>query len=439
VNQRTTRTLLNHEPSDRSRARVMIVEDAATRALVEQVERLGPSEATILVLGETGTGKELVARHLHSTSLRASGPFVAVNCGALTPSLVESELFGHERGAFTGALATRAGFFERASGGTLFLDEIGELPASTQVALLRVLQEREVLRVGARAPIPVDVRVVAATHRDLRSAVSEGAFREDLYYRVAVATLSIAPLRRRPADVVALAEHFVARHREALAIPELTLSEDARAKLLAHDWPGNIRELENVVHLATLLRRGPQITAEELLLDAGPLPVAPRRPILEPRAIEVAPVASSAPDPDPELSLIASLDRLFARGGGDLHSLVERALYERAIQSARGNQLEVARRLGVSRNVVRARLIEHGLLPMGRRSSVSPSDSIPSGPIRIGHQQLGLLASAASRERLSMAVRRSGCELVYGEHESGIQVVEAIGRGEVDIGVVGGP
>ncbi|MFN9809418.1 MAG: sigma-54 interaction domain-containing protein [Deltaproteobacteria bacterium] len=370
VNARAPATLVHLEPSARTRARVMVVEDPATRALVEQVERLGPSEATILVLGETGTGKELVARHLHSRSFRASGPFVAVNCGALTPSLVESELFGHERGAFTGAIAARTGFFERASGGTLFLDEIGELPAATQVALLRVLKEREVLRVGARAPVPVDVRVVAATHRDLRSAVGEGAFREDLYYRIAVATLSIAPLRRRPSDILALAEHFLGRHRESLGLPQLTLSEDARAKLLAYHWPGNIRELENVVHLATLLRRGPEIAAQDLLLE-GAVPSATVAPVLAPRpsGLDPGPEPARVPDADPEQSLVASLDRLIERSGGDLHALVERTLYERVLRSARGNQLEVARRLGVSRNVVRARLLAHGLLSANRRAA----------------------------------------------------------------------
>jgi DNA-binding NtrC family response regulator/ABC-type nitrate/sulfonate/bicarbonate transport system substrate-binding protein len=431
--------LLNHEPSDRSRARVMVVEDPATRALVEQVERLGPSEATILVLGETGTGKELVARHLHDRSRRAIGPFVAVNCGALTPSLIESELFGHERGAFTGALATRAGLFERASGGTLFLDEIGELPPSTQVALLRVLQEREVLRVGGRAAIPVDVRVVAATHRDLRAALIAGTFREDLFYRIAVATLSIPPLRRRPADILALADHFVSKHRETLGIPELTLSDDARAKLLAHDWPGNIRELENVVHLATLMRRSAEITAAELMLE-GSSPSATPEARSTSRVAALEPSPTSVSDPDPELSLAASLDRLMARGGGDLQALVERVLYERAMHSARGNQLEAARRLGVSRNVVRARLIEHGLLRLGRRSRVAPvplTAEAPSKSIRFGHQQLGVLASAAARESFASLLASAGAALAYTEHESGIEVVEAIARGEIDVGVVG--
>ncbi|VFT63128.1 putative transcriptional regulator [Pseudomonas aeruginosa] len=237
------------------RATVLVFNDPRSRELLERIERLAPSEANALVIGETGTGKELVARHIHALSGRNGGPFVAVNCGAFAESLVESELFGHEKGAFTGALQSKAGWFEAANGGTLFLDEIGDLPPSIQVKLLRVLQEREVVRLGSRRPIPIDVRLVAATNVDLADAVVAGHFREDLFYRLHVATIQLPPLRERRGDILPLAEYFIVEHCRRLGYTSASLSPEAERKLLGHSWAGNIRELENAIHHALLVCR----------------------------------------------------------------------------------------------------------------------------------------------------------------------------------------
>ena len=200
------------------RASALVFEDLKSKALLERMQLIGPSTANVLVTGETGTGKELIARHVHKLSPRADAPFVAVNCGAFSESLVESELFGHERGSFTGATVARAGWFEAARGGTLFLDEIGDLPFAMQVKLLRVLQERQVVRLGSRSPVAIDVRVVAATNVNLEDAVAAGRFREDLYYRLQVASLHIPPLRERPGDILPLAHHFLGVYGERLGL-----------------------------------------------------------------------------------------------------------------------------------------------------------------------------------------------------------------------------
>ena len=209
--------------------------------------RVAAADVSVLILGESGTGKELVARAIHGASARGSAPFVAFNGAALPTTLFESELFGHERGAFTGADRTRRGRFEAAAGGTLFLDEIADLPAEVQVKLLRVLQERTIERVGSNRAVPVDVRIVAATHGDLPALVAEGRFREDLYYRLAVVSLEIPPLRRRRADIPLLVEHFLAKHRDTVPDPEKTFSREAMDLLVRYDFPGNVRELENIV------------------------------------------------------------------------------------------------------------------------------------------------------------------------------------------------
>jgi sigma-54-specific transcriptional regulator len=215
--------------------------------LLDRIKLVAPSVANVLIIGETGTGKELIARHLHHLSERSSGPFVAVNCGAFAESLVESELFGHERGAFTGALGARAGWFEAAQGGSLFLDEIGELPLHLQVKLLRVLQEQQVVRIGSRQPIEIDVRIVASTNIDLEKAVAAGRFREDLYFRLNVATLRVAPLRERRGDLLPLAQFFLREYSQRLGT-NVGLSPEAEAHLLnRYTWPGNIRELETLL------------------------------------------------------------------------------------------------------------------------------------------------------------------------------------------------
>src|SRR6266700_4223428 len=250
------------------RAKALVFDDPLSRALLERIRQIAPSDATALIVGETGTGKEIVARHVHELSRRRGRTFAAVNCGALAETLVESELFGHERGAFTGAVAAKQGWFESAEGGTLFLDEIGDLPAAIQVKLLRVLQEREVVRVGARVATPIDVRLVAATNVDLAQAVRAGKFREDLYYRLNVAVLTLPPLRDRPGDVLPLARHFLDTYRHRLSIGDVALAPEAEARLLAHTWPGNIRELENVIHHALLICRNNRVTGDDLHLAA---------------------------------------------------------------------------------------------------------------------------------------------------------------------------
>jgi len=231
----------------------------AMRQVLEIARRAAPSEASVLLTGESGTGKELVAHAIHRASDRSAGPFVAVNCAAIPADLLESELFGHTRGAFTGAVADRAGKFERAHGGTLFLDEIGELPAALQPKLLRALQEHEIEPVGGH-PKPIDVRVVAATNRDIEAALASGQFREDLYYRLAVITVELPPLRARRDDIALLVRHFLAKHGAA----ELTVSAAALTQLTAYEWPGNVRELENVVQRMIVLRRGQQLDVDDL-------------------------------------------------------------------------------------------------------------------------------------------------------------------------------
>lgn len=244
--------------------RAIIGQSPAFRRVMEMMQLAAPSTATILLLGESGTGKELFARAVHENSARAKGPFIPINCGAIPDALLESELFGYEKGAFTGAIARKEGRFERASGGTLFLDEVGELSPAVQVKLLRVLQEGEIERLGGSGPIPVDVRIVAGTNRDLKKRVEEGFFREDLFYRLNVVPITLPPLRERREDIPLLADHFLRRYAIKNQKPMTGFSPEAREKLEAHGWPGNIRELENVIERAVVLCRGNAIDLEDL-------------------------------------------------------------------------------------------------------------------------------------------------------------------------------
>ncbi len=239
----------------------------ALREVLERVVRVAPTDATVLLTGESGTGKELVARALHAASRRAQHPFVPVNCAAITETLLESELFGHAKGAFTGAVRTRRGLFEEASGGTLFIDEIGETTPSFQAKLLRALQEGEIRRVGESVPVKVNVRVVAATNQDLKKALAEKRFREDLFYRLNVVPLRIPPLRERPEDVPLLAAHFLDRHNRR-TVQSKTLAPEALQRLAGHSWPGNVRELENMVEQAAALSAGPEIRAADIRFEA---------------------------------------------------------------------------------------------------------------------------------------------------------------------------
>ena len=333
-------------------------------ALLDRLEQIAPTEATVLIIGQTGTGKELLARRVHQGS-RRSGPFVAVNCGAFSESLIDAELFGHEAGAFAGANQARAGWFEAAQGGTLFLDEIGDLPAAMQVKLLRVLQERQIVRLGSRRPVDLNVRLIAATNVDLRDAVQAGHFRADLYYRLSVATLELRPLCERPGDILPLARHFLAVYGARLGMARPELAPSAEEALLTYPWPGNIRELENVIHYALIVASGPTVHAQDLqglhrsivpayrALASGPLPVNdPSEPIHS-----RLPVADSL---DERLQELAQL--WVEAEGADLFNRFECALLSAAFTQCSGNQVQTARMLGLSRNVVRTLLKRHGLL-----------------------------------------------------------------------------
>jgi sigma-54-specific transcriptional regulator len=348
------------------RATVLIFKDPRSQELLNRIERLAPSEANALIMGETGTGKELVARHIHNLSRRSKEPFVAVNCGSFPESLVESELFGHEKGAFTGATSTKAGWFEAARGGTLFLDEIGDLPLNMQVKLLRVLQEREVVRLGSRTPIPINVRLVAATNVNLADAVVAGNFREDLFYRLHVATIRLPPLRERPGDTLPLAEFFLEEHSQRLGYNRATLSPAAESKLLAHGWPGNIRELENAIHHALLVCRNQLVQPEDLhLVDMRC--TAGRQ---QHNAIAVA-----VADPNPQQPDLESvLTTLFEQNIPDLYEHIEETIFRAAYRFCHGNQLQTGRILGISRNIVRARLEKMGEL------SPAPSRMLSQNP-----------------------------------------------------------
>ena len=334
------------------RATAQVFEDPKSRALLAHLQQIAPSEASVLIIGETGTGKELVARHIHNLSGRCNRPFVAVNCGAFSESLVEAELFGHEKGAFTGALSAKAGWFEEANGGTLFLDEIGDLPMAIQVKLLRVLQEREVVRLGSRKSIPIDVRVLAATNVQLEKAINAGHFREDLYYRLDVVSMDLSPLRDRPGDILPLTRHFIDAYSRRLGYGDVTLSPEAEYKLRTYQWPGNIRELENVIHHTLLICRNGVIQPEDLRLSHMRIE----------RQDD-----GQAGDDSAEALLERAFQKLFAEQAGALHEKVEDALLRAAYKFSHYNQVHTASLLGLTRNVTRTRLIKIGELAVNKR------------------------------------------------------------------------
>lgn len=249
----------------------MIARDAAMQKVIEFANQIAASDASVLITGESGSGKEVMARYVHNKSKRAAAPFISVNCAAIPENLLESELFGHEKGAFTGAVARRVGKFEEANGGTLLLDEISEMDARLQAKLLRALQEREIDRVGGSGPVKVNIRVLATSNRDLRKAVADGSFREDLLFRLNVVNLALPPLRERPEDIIALSEHFARKYAAANGLGDRPISEPAKAALVARDWPGNVRELENTMHRAVLLASGQEIGPEAIRMPDGSL------------------------------------------------------------------------------------------------------------------------------------------------------------------------
>lgn len=333
------------------RASTLIFEDPASLALLADIERIAARDVTATVIGETGTGKELVARHIHTTSGRR-GPFVAVNCGALSESLIDAELFGHEAGAFTGATHARAGWFEAADGGTLFLDEIGDMPAALQVKLLRVLQERQVVRLGARSPLPVDVRLVAATNVNLWRAVQAGRFRADLYYRLVVASIALPPLRARRGDIPPLIDYFLGLYGRRLGLDSASITPSAHAALVAHDWPGNIRELENAVHYALIVSREGRIDLCDLRLGAAPAVRDTRSPY---DAVDESPVQLLE-------RIRRDLRRLIELQQPGLQATVDRLLLTQAYDACHRNQVRTAEALSVSRYVLRTRLKRLGLI-----------------------------------------------------------------------------
>jgi two-component system response regulator FlrC len=319
-----------HEERQRSTAHAdahgIVARDPAMLAVVEQVSKVAPTDATVLLLGESGTGKEVLATALHRESRRRDGPFVAVNCAALSPSLLESEMFGHEKGAFTGATGSRRGRFELADGGTLFLDEVAELDPQLQAKLLRVLEQRRFERVGGTREIEVDIRLIAATNRDLGERMRAGRFREDLYHRLAVFPIQLVPLRERPMDLEPLAEHLLARIARQLGRPPMSISGEARARLAAYRWPGNVRELANVLERAAILAEGPVIEVRHLGLEVRPA-----------TAGDVAELPS------------VTLEEL------------EREAIRQALKATNGHRKEAAARLGIGLRTLYDKLKQHDL------------------------------------------------------------------------------
>ncbi|WP_041795342.1 sigma-54-dependent transcriptional regulator [Pararhodospirillum photometricum] len=316
----------------------LLYQDPAMAAVVRLAEQVAPSDASVLITGESGTGKEVIARHIHRKSRRAAGRFIAVNCAAIPEGLLESELFGHEKGAFTGAVARRLGRFEEANGGTLLLDEISEMDVRLQAKLLRVLQEREIDRLGGRQPVKVDVRILATSNRDMEAMVRAGGFREDLYFRLNVITLSLPPLRARPADIEVLADHFSRKFAELNGQPRRPLSAAARALLRGHGWRGNVRELENTLHRAVLLAQGPEIGSAAILLTGAPPTEGPA-------------LASASPS--------APAGRLPGALVGRTVSDVERDLILDTLHHTLGNRTHAATILGISIRTLRNKLRQY--------------------------------------------------------------------------------
>lgn len=311
----------------------LVAEDPATLSVLELVRKVAPGDTTVLLTGESGTGKEVFARYIHTRSDRARGPFVAINCAAIPENMLEAVLFGHEKGAFTGAHEARIGKFEQAQGGTLLLDEISEMDLGLQAKILRVIQEREVERIGAKRSIPLDVRVLATTNRDLQGEVGAGRFREDLYYRLSVFPIELPPLRNRPRDVVTLARHFLQSGSKRNQ-PPVSLNDDAATALGRYNWPGNVRELQNVIQRAVILCSGNQIRARDLRFDT---------------IAEAAPATTGADDTDSGLH-------------ENLQSVEGRLILD-ALQQEQGSRKRAAELLGISPRTLRyklARLRESG-------------------------------------------------------------------------------
>ena len=321
--------------------RPLIASDPAMTAVMAFADQVAASDASILITGESGVGKEVMARYVHKKSRRSERPFISVNCAAIPENLLESELFGHEKGAFTGAVGRRIGKFEEADGGTLLLDEISEMDGRLQAKLLRALQEREIDRVGGSGPVRVDIRVLATSNRDLAQAVRDGRFREDLLYRLNVVNLRLPPLRERPGDVTALAEYFVKKYAGANGMPARPLAVEAKRRLLTHRWPGNVRELENAMHRAVLLSTGPEIEETAVRLpDGQPMPNLDLGAQTASRAVQAADAAAR--------TLV-----------GQTVAQVEQQLIIDTLTHCLGNRTHAANILGISIRTLRNKLKEY--------------------------------------------------------------------------------
>lgn len=402
-------------------ASAMVFRDPLSMALRHDLDRVAPREAAVLVAGETGTGKARVARYLHAASPRRDGPFVAVSCGALVDARAEAELFGWEPGAFSGADHPQAGWIGGADGGTLFLDQIGDLPQPLQAKLLRVLRERQVVRVGGRRAIPVDIRVIAATHVDLDAAIAAGRFRDDLYFHLNVASIHLPPLRERPGDIEPLARHFLAVHGDRLGRPDAALSSPALRALRRYDWPGNIRELENVVHNALLVARGPMVDSADLRLTRSQR------------------TRNSAPD-DLEGKVRALVEQAVRDAEPAVFDRVTRTMVRAAYDLAEGNQVRAAEGLGLSRNAFRTQLAHVGTIqPRRRRAGAArPADTGEAlRELRIGFQKYGTSSILKVVGRVEDDLAALGFKARWDEYPAGPQLLEALARGRVDFGSTG--
>ena len=341
--------------------RPLITCDPSMAQVIKLADQVAGSEASILITGESGVGKEVMARYIHQKSRRADKPFISVNCAAIPDNLLESELFGHEKGAFTGAVARRVGKFEEADGGTLLLDEISEMDARLQAKLLRAIQEREIDRVGGQKPVKVNIRILATSNRDLVQAVREGVFREDLLYRLNVVNLKLPPLRERPADILALAEHFAKKYAAANGVESKPIAASTKLRLRQHGWPGNVRELENAMHRAVLLSIGPEIEETAIRLPDG----QPLQALASDAAAEAVSRAAMATG-----QAVADLS---ARGlVGQTVAQVEQQLIIDTLQHCLGNRTHAANILGISIRTLRNKLKEY--------SEAGVSVPAPQGP-----------------------------------------------------------
>jgi DNA-binding NtrC family response regulator len=330
---------LKNELGERYHVRRIVGSSQPMRRVYDQIEKVLESDITVFVAGESGTGKELVAKAIHYGSLRSDGPFVDVNCAAIPEGLQESELFGHEKGAFTGAVDAHPGKFEQAAGGTIFLDEVGEMTASSQARLLRVLQERSLVRVGGTKSIDLDVRVISASNRDLHQMVEDGGFRQDLYYRLVVYPIELPPLRDRRDDIPQLVEHFLDKHARDAGRRIERVQSDAMRRLQDHDWPGNVRELENVIHRAMLVTGDREITVDDLPPTLGG-------------------TGGRAPCDDGAATAVDAV----VTGEETLEDLERRAI-ERALEQFGDNLSDAARRLGIGRSTLYRKIEQYGLKP----------------------------------------------------------------------------